>query len=311
MAWKRPILVTGAIRSGTTWVGKMIAASPTVGYIREPFGLGRRPGLCGAPFKYWFTFISKENEEYFYEDIKKTVEFRFNGNGRWHSVRSPRAASATAGVYLDYARYRRLNARPLLKDPIGVFSADWLADRFDMDAIVLIRHPAAVASSLKVLKWDIHFDHLLAQPLLMRARLQPFESEIRRMVSEKHDIIDQAALFWKVVYSIVLEYRKEHPNWIYVRHEDLSRDPVTGFRSIFDRLGLDYSAKVEKVIRINSESKDLSDQTRIDQPDSLTRNSLANLVNWKTRLSPSEIERIRVQVEDVSRNFYSDQEWEK
>ena len=34
---RRPILVTGSHRSGTTWVGKTIALSPSVTYIGEPF----------------------------------------------------------------------------------------------------------------------------------------------------------------------------------------------------------------------------------------------------------------------------------
>lgn len=33
----RPILVTGARRWGTTWVGHTLALSPDVGYIHEPF----------------------------------------------------------------------------------------------------------------------------------------------------------------------------------------------------------------------------------------------------------------------------------
>ncbi len=31
-----PILVTGTHRSGTTWVGKMLAAGPSTAYISEP-----------------------------------------------------------------------------------------------------------------------------------------------------------------------------------------------------------------------------------------------------------------------------------
>ena len=305
----KPILVTGAHRSSTTWVGTMLAASPGIGYVREPFALGRRPGICGAPFKYFFTFVSRENEQEYYPDLKKTLEFRFNGKGRWHSVRSLRAAAGTAKIYLDFLKYRLVGARPLLKDHIALFSAEWLAERFDMDVVVLIRHPAAFASSIKVLNWETHFDHLLAQPLLMNGYLRPYESQIREMVSTKHDLIAQSALFWNLAYSTVLQYRERHPDWVYVRHEDLSLKPIAGFHALCDRLGVEYTHDVEKTIRANSESKDISDKTSIRQPDLLKRNSLANMTQWKTRLSPSEIARLRVQVEDVSRNFYSDKEW--
>ena len=39
-----PILVTGAHRSGTTWVGKMLAADADTGYISEPLNVLHRPG---------------------------------------------------------------------------------------------------------------------------------------------------------------------------------------------------------------------------------------------------------------------------
>jgi len=65
VASKTKILVTGSHRSGTTWVAKMIANSPSVGYIHEPFNPTiYRPGICAAKFR-GFTYISKENEAAF------------------------------------------------------------------------------------------------------------------------------------------------------------------------------------------------------------------------------------------------------
>lgn len=308
MARQKPILITGVHRSGTTWVGKMLAASPAVGYIREPFGLSRRPGLCGAPFKYWFTCISRENEQDFYEDIKKTIEFRFNGKGCWHSVRSWRAVAGTAKIYLDFQRYRVFGARPLLKDPIAIFSANWLAERFDMDVVVLVRHPAAFVGSLKLLNWQIPFRHLLNQPLLMQDRLYPFEAEIRKFACQEQDLVDQAALFWKVTYSEVLKYREQYPDWIYLRHEDISHQPLAGFRTLFQQLNLDLTRRVERTIQKYSSASDCADRNR-PSPENIKRDSLANITYWKTRLTPSEIARVRSQVEEVSRHFYSSDEW--
>jgi hypothetical protein len=93
-----------------------------------------------------------------------------------------------------------------------------------------------------------------------------------------------------------------------VRHEDLSREPVEGFRAIFDKLDLAFTPAVAETIRARSLSQDTSDRSQQD-PFALKRNSLANITNWKTRLTPSEIERIKAQVQDVSKNFYSEQDW--
>ena len=45
-----PILVTGAHRSGTTWVGKMLALAPGIGYVHEPFSPRTPVGMSPAGF---------------------------------------------------------------------------------------------------------------------------------------------------------------------------------------------------------------------------------------------------------------------
>lgn len=52
-----PILVTGAHRSGTTWVGKMLAANRRVAYISEPLNVFHRPGVFSAPVSHWYTML--------------------------------------------------------------------------------------------------------------------------------------------------------------------------------------------------------------------------------------------------------------
>ena len=39
-----PILVTGAHRTGTTWVGKMLSANSQTAYMSEPLNVLHRPG---------------------------------------------------------------------------------------------------------------------------------------------------------------------------------------------------------------------------------------------------------------------------
>src|SRR4029453_10926731 len=62
---RRPLLVTGAHRSGTTWVGRMIDLSPEGGYINEPFNPHHQPGICGCRFPLWFQYVNRDNEHHF------------------------------------------------------------------------------------------------------------------------------------------------------------------------------------------------------------------------------------------------------
>lgn len=305
---QKPILVTGSHRSGTTWVGRMLASSPKVVYIHEPFNLSHDIGICGAQFEHWFTYICKQNEHKYFKQIKDTIEFRYNIFGKLKISKKSEPVSREVRNYLQFVRYRRNNMRPLLKDPIAVFSAEWLSLKFDMETIVMIRHPAAFAGSLKMKNWTHPFSHFLAQPLLMNEYLYPFENEIRYFVDDERDIIDQAALLWKLIHYMILKFKENQPNWLFVRHEDLSRNPIFGFETMFNKVGLEFSERVAETVKNHSSLNSLPNSESRYFKD-VQRNSVSNIWTWRDRLTSSEIERIKSRVHEISEQYYSDDEW--
>jgi hypothetical protein len=306
----RPILVTGAHRSGTTWVGRMISTSATVAYISEPFNiLNYDPGICAVRFEYWFTYVCEENEGKYLGDLRNTTQWRYNLTGALKSTRHPAQAIRMAGKCAQFAWYRLSQVRPLMKDPIALFAAEWLASRLKTENVVMIRHPAAFAGSIKDRNWRHPFSHFANQPLLIRRHLQPFENQISRFAKEDRDIIDQAALLWNLIHYMILKYKETHPDWIYVRHEDLSRNPVEGFRSMFTRLGLEFSRRTTEEIRKHSFAEAGCTARSTGELHNLKRDSIANIDTWKARLSRPEIDRLRYQVQEISRCFYSNEEW--
>ena len=308
MSLPKPILVTGSHRSGSTWVGRMIAEAPSVCYIHEPFNVSDPPsrGVCNAEFKYWFTYITSENESNFYRAFRNTLELKFDLIGALQSVKSLHNFRSLFPNYLDFLRHRIRGSRVLLKDPLAFFSSEWLAEKFDMAIIVVIRHPAAFVSSVKKLNWSHPFSHFLGQPLLLNNFLAPFEAEIKEYAAKEHEIIDQAILLWNLIHYTVTQFQHHHPDWTFIRHEDLSRNPIHGFQSLFSRLQLEFTENVRDVIVQHTASFNPSDS---EEAYSLKRNSNLNRWNWKNRLSQSEIEKIRSKVEFVSKAFYSDEDW--
>ena len=307
MASSKPILVTGSHRSGTTWVGKMIAASPAVGYIQEPFFPGRRPGMCAVTFPYTFAYVTDENGAAFYDHLKATLSFQFQWGAALAALQTPRdvAIMLKYGTQFFFARERQ--ALPLVKDPLAIFSAEWLAKRFDMNVIVMIRHPAAFACSIRRLGWRHDFSDFLRQPLLIRDHLFPFEAAITEFAHAEQDILDQAALLWKLIYSMVLKYQQEHPEWMFLRHEDVANDPLSHFASLFKRLELDFSPRIQHVIEDYSNPSNLSKPQK--GPTFGKRNSRDLLRSWKTELTEEEITRLRSKVGDVAAAFYQDSDW--
>ena len=302
----RPILVTGSHRSGSTWVGKTLANAPEVGYIREPFGVHHRRGVLDVDFPYWFPYICEENERPYLRPMRDMLAYRYRAGAGLASARSPRDVALVAHDRTEFARFRRRHARPLLKDPIAVFSAEWIADRFDAQVIALIRHPAAFASSLKKYDWTHPFGDFLAQPLLMRDLLSAYTDEIERFAREPHEIVDQAILLWNLIHSAIATYRDRRPEWFFARHEDLSREPVEGFHSMFSAVGVPFSPETEQAIARSTAS---GNPAEVSDAGVLARDSRAGIWTWKARLSEEEIDRVRTGTEPLWRAFYSDEDW--
>ncbi len=311
---KRPILVTGAHRSGTTWVGRMLAAEDGVAYISEPLNVLHRPGVFRAVVKRWYTYITSENESGYLPAFRELLDYDYH---LWDEIRSIRARKDFLRMIRDFHTFFVGNLhgeRPLLKDPFAVFSAPWFAERLDCQVVVTVRHPAGFASSLKRLGWSFDFRDLLDQPLLMRDHLEPDRADMESMHAD--DIVGQAALLWRMIYRVVHaalrqaqgKARSLHPDFQVVRHEDLSLDPVRGFRALYESLGLDFSPRAEKTILTSSSSENPAEPSK-KKVHSVKLDSRANVGNWKKRLTPEEIARIRKITESVSHLFYSDEEW--
>src|SRR5919108_5818476 len=191
---RRPILVTGAHRSGTTWIGKMLAADPCTAYISEPLNVWHRPGVFRVPVKYWYQYICDENESEYLSAFTELLEFEYH---LWKEIRSLRSVKDFLRMGRDFRTFYyglEEGRRALVKDPFAVFSATWFARKLNFQVVISVRHPLAFASSLKRLNWSFDFQDLLNQSLLIRDHLEPYQSQIESVNAQ--DVIGQAALLW-------------------------------------------------------------------------------------------------------------------
>jgi hypothetical protein len=293
----RPILVTGAHRSGTTWVGKMLALAPGVGYIHEPFSPATAPGISSAPFDRYFTRITPDNEALYLPQLERTLAFRYAPRAQVAALRTPHDVFRAGRDALAFATARRRNARPLVKDPIALLSADWLAERFDMDVVVTIRHPAAFAASVLRLGWSHDFSSFAGDE-----RLRRFEGEL----GQPADPLDEAALLWRILYSIVVDYREAHQDWIFIRHEDAARAPLQTFEQLYERLGLELTPQARRTIERSSAT---DNPVASSSPHAVELDSAASAERWHTQLTRDEIARLREATQDVWPRFYADEDW--
>jgi hypothetical protein len=301
-----PILITGAHRSGTTWVGRMLTADGHTAYISEPLNVLHRPGVFHTKVTHWYQYVCEENEAEYLPAFQELLEFDYN---LWDEIRSIRSRKDFLRMGRDFfIFYNGLmrGQRVLIKDPFAVFSTQWFAKRLNCKVVITVRHPAAFASSMKRLNWPFNFQDLLNQPLLMRDHLERYRDQIQSINSD--DVIEQAALLWKMIYHSVHAASELDPELIIVRHEDLSRDPVPGFHDLYRLLDLEFTQRVEKIILNSSSSENPLELSR-KKVHGFKLDSRANLDNWRKRLTIQEIDRIHKMTEEVSSLYYSSEEW--
>lgn len=292
------ILVTGSIRSGSTWTGKVIAQSKKIRYIGEPFNFTIKrfepifdnwyECLVDRPIPeqeiakaYLRSFYSLTDKKLYRNHLNKNVFQYLNKLGR--EMRS------------------RIIRRSLFKDPLAVMSAEWIYKEFNWDIVVIVRHPAAFIASMKVKNWPFDFNHFLRQDNLIKEYLQDYAKAIHDTKAEPLDIIENTILVWNCIYSTVARYQKKYGDlWYFVKHEDLSRHPENEFKKLFSYLNLAYDNRVQDYI---------TDTTKSSKIEELKRNSVNNIKTWKDRLTPVEIERIKEGTRKVWENFYSEDDW--
>jgi len=300
-----PIIVSGTHRSGTTWVGNMLCASGELFYIKEPFNINKQgPGWIPVPLPYWFYSINDKNSDEYIKYLDGIMNMRYplrdaiiNSNILHYPHRFK--------TYIESLVACSLGKRPLVKDPIAFFSLDWLAKKYNLYTIVMIRHPAAFVSSIKRLNWQFDFNNWLKQDWLINDLLSPYRDKIDEFAKNENDIIDQAILLWNVMHHVISRYKRLHPDWLFVKHEELSRNPKEGYRKIYNHCNLNWSKDVELIINKYSNSENKK-EVAPKEFDNLKRNS-KDLINlWKDRLSNDEIKRVYDGTSDIRLLFYKD-----
>lgn len=308
----KPILITGSHRSGTTWVGKTISLSNNVQYIYEcfhPNGLLRHHRV----FNIWFKFLNHKHQQPYFSELSRILQFDYKitealsmfYEGKLNLRNSPVRLEFYRDVWKLRLSLNKNIIRPLLKDPIALFSVPWLVNSFNFIPIILIRHPAAFVGSLIRLGWRFNFNNFLHQPDIIDRYLSSFVPQIKTLSG---DPIEEAALLWNCLHHVINEYQKGYPGWHYYRHEDISSNPEQEFEIIYNKLNLEFTNEIRTEI-INQNSNSNSKHIKSGKIHQLKRDSRLNIKSWKRRLSKKEINKIRKVTEPYWTKFYTDSDW--
>jgi len=255
------ILVAGTARSGTTWLGDLIASQIPSRILFEPFN----PDLV-ADYRHF----------HYFQYMRPGTE-----NPDFHAFAQKVFTGEIRNRWIDRQNERIISKFRLVKEIRANMALKWLHDNFpDVPIIFIMRHPCAVVLSRMELGWatDRDIESFLSQPQFVEDFLGPYMDLISsaRSSEEKHAVI------WSVSNLVPLrQFGADELKLIY--YENLCTHPKGELSGIFKVIGYEFSGP--QVDTIN-------------QPSQTTRAGSAVIAgtdkigSWKKKLSPSQIDNI-------------------
>jgi len=283
------ILITGSTRSGTTYVGQVLAENNDLIYLWEPFQVGLKERNPAGVFDYWFEYLEEDSpkEKIVLDYLQRYANLNKQDLLRLRTRNLGRLSFELKNIIKKIQFNFREKYRFILKDPIAFYSAEWLYQQFEnLKVIVMIRNPVSIIESYKRLNWDIGFIEMKRQEKLLRQLPIECVSLINEYSNSRVDIVDKGILFWKIIYKKAYDYQEKYRNqWLFIKLEDLEENEETIMKTIFDYCQLEYS-KIRKA----------SDQKWL-------KNASISNVRRKKILSRKEIDKIKESTYDIAQNF--------
>jgi hypothetical protein len=299
------IFVTGAPRSGTSFVGRILSWPINVDLIFEP--TDPLVGMPGIHRRYIYLRSCETQAEYdrllariFTYDITYRSPSVAPGDN-WVTSFRKRIIGPRGAVHLWLAKLNPFHDRAVIKDPDGCLLTEYLHARYRVRPVICVRHPTAFVASYLHHRFAWDLPDLVSQPALLE---DYFDGEASVFDVDPSDRVGGAAVLWWALNRVLLEQSSRHPDWIVVVHEELCEAPVATFRRLFDQLGLPWSSRVERAIRRRTGAHNKA-EARSWQDH--FRDSAALFELRRNMLTPAEREKVFAITGEVASRIYPEE----
>jgi hypothetical protein len=305
----RWIAVTGMIRSGTTFLGKVLSLPYDVAYLHEPFN-GGSSRADDQPFRP--RYVRPGSNGHGTDEYRRHLSNIFHLNLNLPTTRHPRDSvmrrvgkhivGSRGPVHLALARISPLNRIGVLKDPTCKLSLAYLHQEFGVRPVIVVRHPASLAASLKRVGWWPEMKDFTDQPELID---DFFSDEPEFLHRSWPSPLHEAMAHWRATHKVLLAQANQYEDWILLTHEDVSAQPLSVFRRLYDDLDLSWSPRIERRIHQMTRGRNTTEASG-DQAMDLQRDSASIFRHRRDSLPLTERREIYDIVADVALQFYSE-----
>ena len=292
----RPLVLAGIPRSGTTWTMRALAADPVLLPIMEPDNEARSaPAIWAKRTSGRYPVLGPGDRD---DRLRALWTWVLDGaptDRRIHAtellLRAVRPAEhrryyqgqraplmQIAGLVGAPPTHRRsavpTGRRTFVKTVYMPLAMEWLTSQFEVDVLVLFRHPGNVLASW--LSLDLHDRYV-------RLDRDPV---IRGMVDRGELPLPGPDPFERLVWQVgVLDLALERslarqPTWVSRTHEELCVDPIARFTQLYAELGLTWNEQAEEYLVSNDRPGEGFPTQRVSADQAEV---------WKQRLTPEQI----------------------
>ncbi|WP_169853135.1 sulfotransferase [Anaerohalosphaera lusitana] len=252
-------------RSGSSWVGEILGGAGDALYLREP--LTQTYLRSGGEKK--LSFFEFDGPPWEYE---KAADLSFRA--------IPQFSKGIVRFPEQWGLNCRTRKKTVIKE-VNPFVLPWLMQKYQPRIIYLVRHPASTAHSFHKMGWD--------------GRNQFERRFLDRSLAEINDYQRWAGSFWSahaavqsVVLKRVLEQAKGYESFKLVQYENLCKDPINEFRSLYDFAGLKWDEAAEDLVVKKTQPSQVDKHSFSTQ-----RNSAVEAEKWRKLVSADKLELIK------------------
>lgn len=304
-----PVLVAGAGRSGTTWLGKLLDASPWVLYRHEPDNLGRLDWFRRVPSRLEPEDADPRVREAFREALWRcferhalqfvrpprfpkaflrdralgALELGLRGAGRLARTRSPEAPLAGPLWCADASRVHLV-----VKSVASNLRLAWIRRHFpEIRLVLILRHPGGyLASWLRGARsegWRGFGDRARLDPTVLPLR-RPEHARWRERY-ERGSAFERELVYWIVANETPLLELRNDPALATVVYERLCETPRPVVERVYAHCGLEPAASTWRFLEASTARHD-------EGYHAVFKDSLRVAGAWRERLTPEQMSQV-------------------
>jgi hypothetical protein len=309
------VLVVGMPRSGTTWVGRILAAALGAEALDEPdnhfvspyayrakreLGQGSYPKLDAGDAAQAYELLwraafesggGRAGTRLPARARRRLSRVLLHREGADHVTRTlthserPHAGLRAAAILAVPDRPASAAEAVVVKSVYAALSVEWITALCAPLVVVVLRDPLNVLSSWLELKW--------LDDDVLGALSPPFREELASrygapLPTDSWSPVEQGAWLAGALTSVLADLGERPAARAVVSHEHLCVDPEAGFRAVVDGLGLEWDKEAARL---------LDELNRPGRGYETARIAEGLQDVWRSRLSPEQVREARAVLE--------------